>query len=188
MPDVTAAAGKVFGAYDQMCRDLSSLATDFGTMIAQQLEPFETASEYSYSPNKLFAKPGHAWYWETRAIDVEDKLVEIRFAAVLALFEPTRGMKKIAASGRPELWFFAGWVKGGNLKPNSMNAQVVASFLGDFAGKYSPPLHLGAPASNYAYGDDNERWHASCLGLELGEVDRPEAIAEKVLRPLLAGL
>lgn len=184
MTDVTEAAGKVFAAYDQMCQDLASLAVDFGAAIGEKLQPFETSSEYSYSPNKLFAKPAHAWYWESRVV-AAGQPNELRFAAMLVVFKPERYVGKVGAPGRPEIWFFAGTVKGE--KP-SMNAQEVATFLGEVAGAFSLPLRLGPPASVNTYEDESEKWRTSCLGLELGEVDRAEAIETKVLEPLLYAL
>jgi hypothetical protein len=119
--------------------------------------------------------------------DAGGKLTEIRFAAMLAFFQSARTMKKIAPAGRPELWFYIGSLKGSSLKADDMGAQKVASFLaGEVYGTFTPPLHMGPPASLYTYDDENEQWRTWCLGLELGDVDRPEAIEEKVLPPLLA--
>ncbi len=182
--DATQAAGRVFAAYDQMCQDLASLAADFGAAVGEKLQPFETSSEYSYSPNKLFAKPAHAWYWESRLV-AAGQPNEVRFAAMLVVFKSERYVGKVAAPGRPEIWFFAGTVKGEKF---SMNAQEVATFLGEVAGAYSPPLRLGPPASVYTYEDENEQWRTACLGLELGDVDRADAIETKVLEPLLGAL
>ncbi len=188
MTDTTEAAGKVFAAYQQMCEDLASLASDFGRVIAERLEQFENAAEYSHSPNKLTAKPSHAWYWESRATDADGKVTEIRFAAALVILQSTRRAKLVGRAGRPELWFFAGSARGQDLGANAMSAQQVDTFLGPVLGGFDPPLHLGAPASRYVYSDEKERWLVSCLGVELGDVDTPEAIDGRVIAPLLAAL
>ena len=148
MSDWTAACGKIFAAYEQICRDLASLANDFAGGIGADTW---TPKEYSHSPNKLIAKPAHAWYWDRRE-EKDGKLLEIEFAAMLAFFQSARTMKKLAPAGRPELWFLAGSVTGPALKPSAMSEQVVAQF-------FSMRENVkGAPVLIVDHHHDGRRW------------------------------
>jgi hypothetical protein len=166
MPDLTEACGKIFAAYETICRDLASLANDFAAEIGADTW---TPKEYSYSPNKLIPKSAHAWYWDRREVKNE-KLVPIEFAAVLVVFQGARPRKKVGPVGRPELWFMLGAVGGSTLPAATMNEQVVAQFLEPRPGTFTPPLHLDPPTTKYVYEDTNEKWDVNLLGLEIGQL------------------
>jgi hypothetical protein len=186
--DVTTATRKVFDALDQICRDLNSLASDFGSALEQRGHVFENEMEYSYSPQTgLIVKPRYTWYWETRTQDARG-VTTVQLAAMIVVFRFDKGMVPVAGQ-RPQLWFALGSGEGAAIKASSVQSSSIHGFLTDsWEGTLDPALHLGTPATIYSYADPGETWRVSLLGVELGAIDSQEALADKIVTPLLAAL
>ena len=52
-------------------------------------------------------------------------------------------------------------------------------------GTFTPPLHIGPPTTKYTCEDANEKWDVTLLGLEIGDLTKPEDLESKVVKLLL---
>lgn len=176
--DVTAGAGEAYVACRTLFEDLNRLATDYLQAMKDQGASFSKEEEYSYSPNELIMKHDHIWV--AHRIEPDN---QFSFAAAYVIFESGKHHVKVGRAGRPELWFMLGRGTASNIN----TADLVRSlFMKAELALYKPALSVGGPISYYEYEDPTMDWAVVLRGLELGDIDSPQALKEKVVVPLKA--
>ena len=84
---------------------------------------------------------------------------------------------------RPEVWY----VLGHATKPTINLAQAVRDmFMKPKLPRFQPALALGGAISVYSHNSGGDVWSAVLIGFELGGVDSPAALEQRVLTPLRA--
>jgi hypothetical protein len=177
MSDLTAGAGEAYTACKALFEDLNRLAIDFGHAIRNTGVDLPKSEEYSYSPHELFVKRDHVWM----SYRLDENM--LAFAAAYVIFEKGTAHIKVGPPGRPEIWFLLGRAT----KPKTnMAAAIRDMFMEVELPRFAPKLTVGGAIAHYNYDVAGEVWSVVLLGLELGEIDTPEALERRVVGPLRA--
>lgn len=176
--DVTAGAGEAYAACRTLFEDLNRLAMDYLQAVKDMGVWFSKDEEYSYSPNELSLKHDHIWV--AHRIDKDN---QFSFAAAYVIFERGKNHVKVGAPGRPEVWYMLG---RGTISTINLADWVRGLFVKPELPLYNPPLSLGGTISFYEYKDSTMDWAVVLVGFELGDIDSPQTLKQKVVIPLAA--
>jgi hypothetical protein len=175
--DVTAGAGEAYAACKTLYEDLNRLATDFCQAIRDIGVQLPKDEEYSYSPHELSMKHDHIWV--AHRIDIDK---QFSLAAAYVIFERGKNHVKVGAPGRPEVWYMLGRA---TLPMINLADGVRSLFMKSEMPLFKPPLAVGGTVSFYEFKDPTMDWSVVSIGFELGDVDSPQALKQKVVNPLL---
>lgn len=176
MTDVTTGAGEAYAACKLLFEDLNLLGNDYCKAIRDSDVILPAFEEYSHSPNELFVKKNHVWI----AYRTDGEWVT--FAAAYVIFEEGKKHFKVGPKLRPEVWYVLGRA---TLQGNRAKA-VRAMFGNDRQSRFQPALALGGTVSLHRYDADGMMWSAVLIGFEIGDIDSPETLEQRVVTPLKA--
>lgn len=175
MSDTTAGAGQVYTACKLLFDDLNRLGADYGQAIRDRGFDLPERLEYSYSPQTFMVKRDHVW------MSYRDDVTALTFAATYVIFAAGTNHLKFGPPGRPELWFLLGRVT----KPKGNFAVAIRDmFMEAERPHFDPTPTVGGTLSHYFFNSAGELWSVLLVGRELGDIDSPAALEQRVVSPL----
>lgn len=187
--------GKIISqAYEILKRtykEIYRLKDEIGDLLTEYDDTIKYYDEYSYSPNSLFLKPYHTFFFRQK-IDFRLDEGPLRALVVVCLFDEYSGMDRVNLKDEPELW--VGLLEI-NDKLQNCRAPVAYSVLSvDERSYFDRELIIGGDIFHYRYveepgsgQEERKEWKGEFLGYPLVEITDRAVVREKILEKLFQG-
>ncbi|NLX91907.1 MAG: hypothetical protein GXZ07_10070 [Firmicutes bacterium] len=186
--------GKIINqAYEVLKRvykEIYRLKDDIGDLLAEYDDTIKFYDEYSYSPNNLFLKPYHVFFFR-QDLDPIKEGIPMRALVIICLFDEYRDMCRVNLRDEPELW--VGLFDIFDEQKNCRAPWACSILSTNKRTYYDKKLKIGGDIFNYTFTRelDNDKkngasWKGKLVGYPLVEITDREVIKEKILDKLFS--